>query len=280
MVTSAEKKARKAEEGAEKSAEKSAKKAKKDKTPKKAAENGAEEEPLVVDAAEVHWRSVLYYCVVYVRLVERHSGTVLSLECGGPCVQAAAAPKKTLLIPIAKPLADEKLAKKVLKLAKKATKRKQIKRGVKEVVKAIRKKFKGCAPARAAGGHSFWDRGVSVERLTEGCACRICVIAGDISPVDVITHLPVLCEENDIPYIYVPSKEVRGASASPSLLGTTLCVGLCLPATCLPRCRTVPTPADRPARDWTASVKPRLCSICAPYNCPPAAAQHRRPRSA
>lgn len=155
MVTSAEKKARKAEEGAEKSAEKSAKKAKKDKTPKKAAENGAEEEPLVVDAAEVHWRSVLYCCVVYVRLVERHSGTVLSLECGGPCVQAAAAPKKTLLIPIAKPLADEKLAKKVLKLAKKATKRKQIKRGVKEVVKAIRKKIKGCAPARAAGGHSF-----------------------------------------------------------------------------------------------------------------------------
>lgn len=37
---------------------------------------------------------------------------------------------------------------------------------------------------------------------------RICVIAGDISPIDVITHLPVLCEENDIPYIYVPSKEV------------------------------------------------------------------------
>ena len=58
-------------------------------------------------------------------------------------LQTAAAPKKTLLIPIAKPLADEKLSKKVLKLAKKATKRKQIKRGVKEVVKAIRKKFTG-----------------------------------------------------------------------------------------------------------------------------------------
>ena len=54
MVKSAEK--------AEKSAEKSAKKAKKDKTPKKAAENGVEEEPLVVDAAEVHWRSVLSLC--------------------------------------------------------------------------------------------------------------------------------------------------------------------------------------------------------------------------
>lgn len=38
--------------------------------------------------------------------------------------------------------------------------------------------------------------------------CRICILAGDISPIDVITHIPILCEDNDIPYIYVPSKEV------------------------------------------------------------------------
>jgi ribosomal protein L7Ae-like RNA K-turn-binding protein len=41
--------------------------------------------------------------------------------------------------------------------------------------------------------------------------CRLCVIAGDISPIDVITHVPVLCEEADVPYIYVPSREVIGA---------------------------------------------------------------------
>jgi hypothetical protein len=40
------------------------------------------------------------------------------------------------------------------------------------------------------------------------CLCRVCVIAGNISPIDVITHVPVLCEEADIPYVYVPSKEV------------------------------------------------------------------------
>ena len=44
-----------------------------------------------------------------------------------------------ILIPIAHPLADDKLSKKVLKMAKRAAKRKQIKRGVKEVVKALRK---------------------------------------------------------------------------------------------------------------------------------------------
>ncbi|TQD79776.1 hypothetical protein C1H46_034639, partial [Malus baccata] len=34
-----------------------------------------------------------------------------------------------------------------------------------------------------------------------------CVIAGNISPIDVITHVPILCEEAEIPYVYVPSKE-------------------------------------------------------------------------
>nr|GMD89862.1 H/ACA ribonucleoprotein complex subunit 2-like protein [Ipomoea batatas] len=36
---------------------------------------------------------------------------------------------------------------------------------------------------------------------------RFCVIAGNISPIDVITHVPILCEESDIPYVYVASKE-------------------------------------------------------------------------
>ena len=44
--------------------------------------------------------------------------------------------------------------------------------------------------------------------LTLRCPFRICVIAGDISPIDVVIHLPVMCEDRDIPYIYVPSKDV------------------------------------------------------------------------
>ncbi|KAJ3284395.1 hypothetical protein HK104_009974 [Borealophlyctis nickersoniae] len=87
--------------------------------------------------------------------------------------------------PMAHPLASEKLTKKVLKTVKKAAKGKNVKRGVKEVVKGLRKGSKG-----------------------------VVVIAGDISPIDVITHLPVLCEEANVPYIYVPSKEELGAAGS------------------------------------------------------------------
>ncbi|PIN01368.1 Box H/ACA snoRNP component, involved in ribosomal RNA pseudouridinylation [Handroanthus impetiginosus] len=87
--------------------------------------------------------------------------------------------KKLLAVaPIAKPLAGKKLCKRTLKLVRRAAEHKCLKRGVKEVVKSIRRGNKG-----------------------------ICVIAGNISPIDVITHVPILCEEANIPYIYVPSKE-------------------------------------------------------------------------
>merc|ERR1712063_169676 len=89
------------------------------------------------------------------------------------------------LSPISKPLASEKQTKKLLRLTKKASKEKKLKRGVKEVVKAIRKNETG-----------------------------LCIIAGDISPIDVITHLPVLCEEAGIPYIYVPTKQELGAASA------------------------------------------------------------------
>ncbi|KAL3748686.1 hypothetical protein ACJRO7_009858 [Eucalyptus globulus] len=86
--------------------------------------------------------------------------------------------KVAALAPIAKPLAGKKLGKRTLKLVRRAAEQKCLKRGVKEVVKSIRRGHKG-----------------------------LCVIAGNISPIDVITHVPILCEENDISYIYVPSKE-------------------------------------------------------------------------
>lgn len=51
--------------------------------------------------------------------------------------------------------------------------------------------------------------------LPRSAACSashsICILAGDISPVDVITHIPIVCEDNKIPYIFVPSKEVGAA---------------------------------------------------------------------
>ena len=38
------------------------------------------------------------------------------------------------------------------------------------------------------------------------------IIAGDISPIDVISHIPVACEDNKVPYAYVPSRFVSSVT--------------------------------------------------------------------
>ncbi len=35
---------------------------------------------------------------------------------------------------------------------------------------------------------------------------QIVVIAEDVEPAEIVMHLPALCEEKKIPYVYVPSK--------------------------------------------------------------------------
>jgi hypothetical protein len=37
------------------------------------------------------------------------------------------------------------------------------------------------------------------------------VLAGDTLPIEVYCHLPVLCEDQNLPYVYIPSKTVRSA---------------------------------------------------------------------
>ncbi|AIF69347.1 50S ribosomal protein L7 [Palaeococcus pacificus DY20341] len=42
---------------------------------------------------------------------------------------------------------------------------------------------------------------------------KLVVIAEDVDPEEIVAHLPPLCEEKEIPYIYVPSKKELGAAA-------------------------------------------------------------------
>jgi len=39
-------------------------------------------------------------------------------------------------------------------------------------------------------------------------------LAADISPIDVISHIPVLCEDHNIPYVYLTSRAELGAAGS------------------------------------------------------------------
>jgi len=39
------------------------------------------------------------------------------------------------------------------------------------------------------------------------------VIAEDVEPAEIVAHLPPLCDEKGVPYVYVPSKRELGAAA-------------------------------------------------------------------
>jgi len=54
---------------------------------------------------------------------------------------------------------------------------------------------------------------------------RLLVLAADISPMDIISHLPVLSEDNSIPYVFVTSKEELGHASSTKR--PTSCVMVC-----------------------------------------------------
>ncbi|KAJ0424847.1 50S ribosomal protein L30e-like protein [Aspergillus carlsbadensis] len=100
------------------------------------------------------------------------------------------------LVPFARPLVEDKQAKKALKSVKKAAVNKCLKRGVKEVVKALRK-----SP-------------IPAPNETVSIPSGVVVLAADISPMDVISHIPVLCEDHGIPYIFVTSRAELGNAAA------------------------------------------------------------------
>merc|ERR1712168_848108 len=83
---------------------------------------------------------------------------------------------------ISKPMASRKLAKKLYKCIKKGMKHKTfVRNGLKDVQSRIRKGEKG-----------------------------IVVFAGDVTPIDVMCHLPSVCEEKGLPYVFTPSRALLG----------------------------------------------------------------------
>ena len=47
-------------------------------------------------------------------------------------------------------------------------------------------------------------------KAVERSIAKLVVIAEDVDPPEVIAHLPLLCDERKIPYVFVPTKEALG----------------------------------------------------------------------
>jgi large subunit ribosomal protein L7Ae len=52
-----------------------------------------------------------------------------------------------------------------------------------------------------------------VTKSSERAEAKLVVMAEDVDPVEILAHVPMLCEEKRIPYLYVPKKQRLGQSA-------------------------------------------------------------------
>ncbi len=65
---------------------------------------------------------------------------------------------------------------------------------------------------RNSGGQI--KKGVNeTTKAVERGQAKLVYIALDVSPPEIVFHLPPLCDERDIPYLFVPSKEELGKAA-------------------------------------------------------------------
>ena len=63
-----------------------------------------------------------------------------------------------------------------------------------------------------------------VTKSSERAEAKLVVMAEDVDPVEILIHIPMLCEEKRIPYLYVPKKQRLGQSVGLSKSAASIAV--------------------------------------------------------
>ena len=53
---------------------------------------------------------------------------------------------------------------------------------------------------------------------------KLVVVAEDVEPPEVVAHLPLLCEEHKIPFVFVPNKEKIGSAIGIDVPAASACI--------------------------------------------------------
>lgn len=89
--------------------------------------------------------------------------------------------------PRAYPLAESALSQQILDVIQQAQNLRQLKKGANEATKTL-------------------NRGIS----------EFIIMAADAEPIEILLHLPLLCEDKNVPYVFVPSKTALGRACGVS----------------------------------------------------------------
>lgn len=63
-----------------------------------------------------------------------------------------------------------------------------------------------------------------VTKAIERNEADLVVIAGDVSPEEIVMHIPALADERDVPYTFVPEKEELGLAAGINVQAATIAI--------------------------------------------------------
>lgn len=96
-------------------------------------------------------------------------------------------PMSATVNPKAFPLADPSLTNTLLDLVQSVSHYKQLKKGANEATKTL-------------------NRGIA----------ELIIMAADTEPIEILLHLPLLCEDKNVPYVFVPSKQALGRACGVS----------------------------------------------------------------
>ncbi len=63
-----------------------------------------------------------------------------------------------------------------------------------------------------------------VTKAIERGLAKLVVIAEDVEPPEIVAHLPILCEERKVPYVFVPSKAQIGSAVGIDKSAASACI--------------------------------------------------------
>lgn len=84
-------------------------------------------------------------------------------------------------------MADSALTQQILDVVQQSQNLRQLKKGANEATKTL-------------------NRGIS----------EFIIMAADTEPIEILLHLPLLCEDKNVPYVFVPSKAALGRACGVS----------------------------------------------------------------
>jgi len=61
-------------------------------------------------------------------------------------------------------------------------------------------------------------------KAIERAQAKLVVIAEDVDPPEVVAHLPLLCDERKIPYVFVPTREQIGKAIGIDVPAAAACI--------------------------------------------------------